>query len=243
MNRLDAKSPDAKSVDAKTDAKTDAKILASLLALLLVMAGMIFAAAGTLQYWQAWLFLLVYAGASLLGTIDLMRRDRALLRRRMKGGPFAEKEPIQRLIMSIVSVAFIGLLLVPALDHRFGWSRMPSLAAIGGDLLVVLGYAGILRVFRENSFSAATVEVVPDQTVISTGPYAIVRHPMYAAATVLMAGIPIALGSWWGLAVLAAIVPVLIWRLVHEERVLAEQLPGYRYYLSRVRWRLVPKIW
>src|SRR5689334_8232318 len=121
MNRLDAKARDAKSVDAKMDAKTDAKILASLLAQLLVMAGLIFAAAGTLQYWQAWLFLLVYAGASLLGTIDLMRRDRALLRRRMRGGPFAEKEPTQRLIMSIVSVAFIGLLLVPAFDHRFGW--------------------------------------------------------------------------------------------------------------------------
>jgi len=235
MNRLDAKTRDAKILDAKT--------LASLFALLLVMAAMIFVAAGTMRYWQAWLFLLVYSGASLVGTIDLMRRDRALLRRRMRGGPFAEKQPIQRLIMTIVSVAYIGLLLVPAFDHRFGWSQMSPLFVVAGDALVVLGFAGILRVFRENSFSAATVEVAPDQTVISTGPYAIVRHPMYAAAAVLMAGIPVALGSWWGLVVMAAIVPVLVWRLLHEERLLAEQLPGYRDYLMRVRWRLVPKVW
>jgi len=223
--------------------RLDAQTLASLFALLLVMAAMIFAAAGTFHYWQAWLFLLVYSTASLVGTLDLMRRDRALLRRRVKGGPFAEREPIQRLIMSIVSVAFVGLLLVPAIDHRFGWSRMSSLVVIGGDVLVAVGFAGILRVFRENSFSAATVEVAPDQIVVSTGPYAIVRHPMYAAATVLMAGIPVALGSWWGLAVMAGIVPLLVWRLLHEERILAEQLPGYRDYLTKVRWRLVPNVW
>ncbi|MGC2774740.1 MAG: isoprenylcysteine carboxylmethyltransferase family protein [Bradyrhizobium sp.] len=222
--------------------RLDAKTLASLFALLAVMAGMIFAAAGTF-YWQAWLFLLIYSAASLVGTIDLMRRDRALLRRRLKGGPLAEREPVQRLIMTIVSVAYLGLLLVPALDHRFGWSWMSPLAVLGGDLLVVLGFAGILRVFRENSFSAATVEVASDQTVVATGPYAILRHPMYAAAIVLMAGIPIALGSWWGLSVMAAIVPALVWRLLHEERVLAEQLPGYRDYLARVRWRLVPSVW
>jgi len=223
--------------------RLDTQTLASLFALLLVMAAMIFAAAGTFHYWQAWLFLLVYSTASLVGTLDLMRRDRALLRRRVKGGPFAEREPIQRLIMSIVSVAFVGLLLVPAIDHRFGWSRMSSLVVIGGDVLVAVGFAGILRVFRENSFSAATVEVVPDQIVVSTGPYAIVRHPMYAAATVLMTGIPVALGSWWGLAVMAGIVPLLVWRLLHEERILAEQLPGYRDYLTKVRWRLVPYVW
>jgi protein-S-isoprenylcysteine O-methyltransferase Ste14 len=223
--------------------RLDTQTLASLFALLLVMAAMIFAAAGTFHYWQAWLFLLVYSTASLVGTLDLMRRDRALLRRRVKGGPFAEREPIQRLIMSIVSVAFVGLLLVPAIDHRFGWSRMSSLVVIGGDVLVAVGFAGILRVFRENSFSAATVEVAPDQIVVSTGPYAIVRHPMYAAATVLMTGIPVALGSWWGLAVMAGIVPLLVWRLLHEERILAEQLPGYRDYLTKVRWRLVPYVW
>ena len=223
--------------------RLDTQTLASLFALLLVMTAMIFAAAGTFHYWQAWLFLLVYSTASLVGTLDLMRRDRALLRRRVKGGPFAEREPIQRLIMSIVSVAFVGLLLVPAIDHRFGWSRMSSLVVIGGDVLVAVGFAGILRVFRENSFSAATVEVAPDQIVVSTGPYAIVRHPMYAAATVLMTGIPVALGSWWGLAVMAGIVPLLVWRLLHEERILAEQLPGYRDYLTKVRWRLVPYVW
>jgi len=220
-----------------------AKGLASLLALLIAMASAIFAAAGTIHYWQAWLFLLAYFSASLIISVDLMRTDRALLQRRMKGGPFAEREPTQRLIMTIVSVGFVALLVVPGLDRRFGWSRMPGVIAIFGDLLVLLGFGGVLRVFRENSFAAATIDLAPDQTVIATGPYAIVRHPMYAAALVMMTGIPVALGSWWGLCVLAAMLPTLIWRLLHEERVLAARLPGYRDYQMRVRWRLIPSVW
>ncbi|WP_284417940.1 MULTISPECIES: isoprenylcysteine carboxylmethyltransferase family protein [unclassified Bradyrhizobium] len=221
----------------------NAKTLASLVLLMLVMAGAIFAAAGTVHYWQAWLFLLTYFSASLIISIDLMRRDRALLQRRLRGGPFAEKEPVQRLIMTIISLWFVWLLVVPALDHRFGWSQVTSLVVIGGDLLVVLGFGGIGLVFRENSFSAATVEVARDQSVISTGPYAVVRHPMYAAALVMLAGIPIALGSWWGLSLLAVIMPVLIWRLLHEESVLAAHLSGYRDYQASVRWRLLPFVW
>ncbi|CAL79014.1 conserved hypothetical protein; putative membrane protein; putative exported protein [Bradyrhizobium sp. ORS 278] len=221
----------------------NAKTLASLVILLLAMGGVIFGAAGTLNYWQAWLFLLTYFTLSLCVSIDLMRRDRALLERRMRGGPFAEKEPVQRVIMAIISVWFIGLLLVPALDHRLGWSRMSPLASVGGDVLVVAGFLGIWRVFRENTFSAATVGVVQGQVVVSTGPYAIVRHPMYAAALVLLAGIPIALGSWWGLAMTVVILPILIWRLLHEEIVLAERLPTYTAYQETVRWRLLPFVW
>ncbi|CCD97370.1 conserved membrane hypothetical protein [Bradyrhizobium sp. ORS 375] len=221
----------------------NAKTLASLVILLLAMGAVIFGVAGSLRYWQAWLFLLTYFILSLSVSIDLMRRDRALLERRMKGGPLAEKEPVQRLIMTIISLWFVGLLLVPALDHRFGWSRMSALAAVGGDILVVAGFLGIWRVFRENSFSAATVEVVQDQVVISTGPYAVVRHPMYAAALVLLTGIPIALGSWWGLSMTIVILPILIWRLLHEEVVLAERLSGYSAYQERVRWRLLPLFW
>ncbi|CCD84412.1 conserved hypothetical protein; putative membrane protein [Bradyrhizobium sp. ORS 285] len=220
-----------------------AKTVASLIIFMLVMGGLIFGAAGSLHYWQAWVFLITYFVASVGVLIDLLRRDRALLERRMRGGPFAEKEPVQRLIMTIVSLAFLGLLLLPALDHRFGWSQMAVPAVLCGDVLVVLGFLGIWRVFRENSFAAATVEVARDQVVISTGPYAIVRHPMYAAALVLLAGIPIALGSWWALSLIAAILPVLIWRLLHEENVLAAHLSGYTEYQARVRWRLLPCVW
>jgi protein-S-isoprenylcysteine O-methyltransferase Ste14 len=219
------------------------KAFGGLAVLLLVMASLVFAAAGTLRYWQAWTFLVVYFAASLAISFYLIRKDPALLARRMSGGPFAEKEPVQRLIMSITSLGFIGLLVFPAVDHRLGWSDLPGWAAIAGDVIMLLGWLGIYFVFRENSFASATIESSADQRVISTGPYAWVRHPMYAAALVLLLGIPLALGSIWGVLIVLALVPVLIWRLMDEERFLVDHLPGYREYQGRVRYRLLPLIW
>jgi protein-S-isoprenylcysteine O-methyltransferase Ste14 len=219
------------------------KAFGGLAIMLLVMASLVFAAAGTLRYWQAWTFLVVYFAASLAISFYLIRKDPALLARRMSGGPFAEKEPVQRLIMSITSLGFIGLLVFPAVDHRLGWSDLPGWAAIAGDVIMLLGWLGIYFVFRENSFASATIESSADQRVISTGPYAWVRHPMYAAALVLLLGIPLALGSIWGVLIVLALVPVLIWRLMDEERFLVDHLPGYREYQGRVRYRLLPLIW
>ena len=145
--------------------------------------------------------------------------------------------------MSLASVGFIGLIVVPAIDHRFAWSDLPPLAVLIGDGLVLLGWLGVFFVFRENSFSSATIEVSANQTVISTGPYALVRHPMYAAGLVMLFGIPIALGSAWGVLVVVAIIPALVWRLLNEESFLVRNLPGYRAYRDRVRYRLVPLIW
>jgi len=211
--------------------------------LILVMVALVFGAAGTLRYWQGWAFLACYFAASTVITLYLAKRDPALLARRMRGGPWAEKEPTQKLIMSIVSAGFIALLVVPGLDHRFGWSGMPPAAAIAGNLLMLLGWAGIFLVFRENSFTSSTIELAADQRVISTGPYAMVRHPMYAAALVMLLGIPISLGSWWGVVVVIALSPALIWRLLDEERFLGRNLPGYVAYQGRVRYRLLPRIW
>jgi protein-S-isoprenylcysteine O-methyltransferase Ste14 len=219
------------------------KAFGGLAILVLVMASLLFAAAGTFDYWQAWMFIAIYFAASLAITLYLMKEDPALLSRRMSGGPFAEKEPAQRIIMSFASIGFIGLLVLPGIDHRFGWSDMPAYVAISCDLLVVLGWLGIFLVFRENSFSSATIELAADQRVISTGPYAVVRHPMYAAALVMLLGIPIALGSWWGVLIMAAVVPALVWRLLDEESFLARNLPGYAAYQGRVRYRLVPLVW
>ena len=219
------------------------RALVSLLILLLAFAGLLFASAGTLDYWQAWTFLGVYFALSLAGTLYLMQKDPALLERRMSGGPFAEKETTQKIIMSLVSLGFIGLLVVPALDHRFAWSYVPPYLIMVGNILVALGFLAIGFVFRENTFTSATIEVASDQRVISTGPYAVVRHPMYAGALVMLAGIPIALGSWWGLLVLLAILPMLIWRMLDEERFLARNLPGYSEYQRRVRYRLIPQVW
>ena len=219
------------------------RILGRLLVVLLVMAAMLFVAAGTLDYWQAWLFLAAYAASSLAITLYLMRKDPALLERRKRGGPTAEKETTQKIIMSFASLAFIGLLVLPALDRRFAWSQMPPYAVLAGDLIFLLGWVAIFFVFKGNSFASATVELAPEQRVISTGPYALVRHPMYAGGLVMLLGIPIALGSWWGLLVIVAMIPALIWRLIDEERFLARNLPGYAEYQRKLRYRLIPMIW
>jgi len=221
----------------------DLKAYGGLVFLLLVMAALLFALAGTLDYWQAWAFLAVYFAASLAITIYLMKMDRKLLERRMSGGPTAEKEPAQKIIMLFASLGFVGLLVVPALDHRFAWSHMQASVALIGNMLVLLGWLAIFIVFRENTFTSATIELAPDQKVISTGPYALVRHPMYAGAIVMFLGIPIALGSWWGVLILVAMMPVLIWRLFDEEKFLARNLDGYAEYQKRVRHRLIPLVW
>ena len=219
------------------------KALAGLLLLFLAMAALLFIPAGARAWWQAWTFLSVYFTASLALTLYLVKEDPALLQRRMRGGPTAEKEPVQRIIMSIASLGFVGLLVVPALDHRFGWSRMPPYVALAGDVLVGAGWLAIFFVFRENSFTSAIIELAPDQKVVSSGPYAMVRHPMYSGALVMLLGIPIALGSWWGVLIVAAFLPALIWRLVEEERFLAKNLAGYAAYQSRVKYRLLPWAW
>lgn len=215
----------------------------AVVALGVAMGVVLFGCAGTWQYWQAWVFLIVFVGGSALITLDLMRRDPALLERRMRGGPTAEKETTQRVIMLFASAGFVALLVVPALDARYGWSSVSIPTVLIGDLLVAIGFYFIALVYRTNTFTSATVEVVAGQKVVTTGPYAIVRHPMYASALLYLAGMPLALGSWWGFAALAAFVPFLIWRLADEERLLARDLPGYAEYQSRVRYRLIPFVW
>jgi protein-S-isoprenylcysteine O-methyltransferase Ste14 len=149
-------------------------------ALAVVIALLLFVAAGSPRYWQGWVYFAVFLGASLLTTLDLMKRDPALLERRLSGGPFAEKRTSQRIIMVIASLSFILLLVIPALGHRFGWSQVPAPVVILGDLLVAIGFYMVFRVYRENTFTSATVEIAENQKVITTGPYAIVRHPMYS---------------------------------------------------------------
>jgi len=207
------------------------------------MALLLFVPAGTIRYWQAWVYLSIFFGAAALTTLYLMRRDPALLQRRMSGGPLAEKRPTQKLIMFWTSAGFIALLVVPALDHRFGWSIVSIFGVLFGDVLLAVGLYLIFLVYRENTFTSATIEVAADQYVISTGPYAIVRHPMYASAALYLVGTPLALGSYWGLTLLPGILPFLIWRLFDEEKFLSQNLHGYAEYQQKVRHRLIPGIW
>jgi protein-S-isoprenylcysteine O-methyltransferase Ste14 len=212
-------------------------------ALAAIVGGVLFAAAGTLRYAEAWVFLATFFGSSLSVTVYLMRRDPGLLARRVKGGPAAEQRPAQRLIQRLASGAFLAILAVPALDHRLGWSHVPLPLVAGGDVLVGLGFFVVFLVFKENSYAASVVEVDAAQKLIDTGPYALVRHPMYAGALVLLGGTPLALGSFWGLAALPPFVAVIIWRLLDEEALLAQQLPGYAAYRSKTRYRLIPFVW
>jgi protein-S-isoprenylcysteine O-methyltransferase Ste14 len=228
---------------ADTMTNLNARAWISLAVLALVMGLLVFVPAGTIRYWQAWVYLSIFTGASVLTTLYLMRHDPALLERRMKGGPTAEKQPTQKLIMLGTSVGFIALLVVPALDVRFNRSGVSPGVVLFGDALVIAGFYSISLVYRENTFTSATIEVAKDQKVISTGPYAIVRHPMYAGALLYLLGTPLALGSYRALWVFGAVVLLLLWRLFDEERFLSTNLPGYTEYRKRVRHRLVPFVW
>ena len=135
------------------------------------------------------------------------------------------------------------MLVVPALNHRSAWATVPPYVAVLGDVLVALGFLIIFFVDKENSFASATIELAPEQKVISTGPYALIRHPMYFGGLVMFVGIPLSLGSWWGLFVIVLMMPALIWRLLDEEKFLAKNLPGYSEYQNKVTHRLVPFVW
>ena len=219
------------------------KSLLSVLVLAVVMGVVVFVAAGTIDYWQAWVCLTLFTIASFFTTLYLIKNDPELLKRRMRGGPTAEKRTPQRLIMFFTSLAFLGLLVVPALDHRFGWSKVPLYSVLAGDALIAIGFYFIFLVFRENTYTSATIEVASDQKVIESGPYALVRHPMYASALLYLLGTPLGLGSYWGLLPAVAMLPFLIWRLFDEEKLLARELEGYKRYQQRVRYRLVPGVW
>lgn len=206
------------------------------------MALVLFLCAWTIDYWQAWLYLAIFFGASISITVYLMKNSPALLRRRLRGGPAAEKRKAQKIAMLFASIGFVGLLVVPSFDHRFGWSSVPLYAIVAGDVFTALCFYLTFLAYKENPFTSATVEIAPDQKVISTGPYAIVRHPMYAGGLLVFLGTPLALGSYWGLLACGAALPALIGRLLDEEKFLQESLPGYADYCREIRWRLIPGI-
>ena len=210
--------------------------------LAIAMGLLLFVPAGTINYWEAWVYLAVFFGASILITLYLMKKDPALLKRRLSSGPTAEKEKTQKIIMLFTTIGFIVLLVVTALDHRFMWSSVPLYIIFAGDILTALGFYIVFLAYKENTFASATIEVAQHQRVISTGPYVIVRHPMYAGGSLYLLGMPLALASYWGLLVLTGMMPFLIWRLFDEERFLSKNLPGYTEYCATVRWRLIPGV-
>ena len=219
------------------------RALVGLLGLFVAMAALLFLPAWTLRYGQAWLFLSLFFGASVAVTVYLMKSDPGLLERRIYAGPTAEKEKSQKIIQSITALGFVAMLVVPALDRRFGWSAVPLWATLAGDVLVAIGFLIIFLVYKENAFASATIEVYPEQKVITTGLYGLVRHPMYMGGLFLFVGMCLALGSWWDFLVFLLMVPALMWRIFDEEKLLAKELPGYLEYRNNVRRRLIPFVW
>jgi protein-S-isoprenylcysteine O-methyltransferase Ste14 len=210
--------------------------------LVTLIAVLLFAAAGAIGCWQAWVFLgiLGFAVASL--TRRQLTASHALLRRRAPGGSLAHRPAAQRVMESAASISFVALLVLPALDHRFRWSAVPMAVVLVGDLVSALAFAVIDRAYRENPFAFATIDVIEGQRVVSTGLYARVRHPMYAAGLLLLLAMPLALGSYWGYLASIGAVATMLWRLVQEERLLVRSLPGYAGYCESVRQRLIPGV-
>ncbi|MGB7872343.1 MAG: isoprenylcysteine carboxylmethyltransferase family protein [Mycobacterium sp.] len=209
---------------------------------LVVLGLLLFLPAGTFDYWQAWV-LVVVAISTWISGVFLLRTNPATLQGRMRGGPTAETRMVQKVVMGGLWLSLATMLVVSVLDHRFGWSAVPTAISLVGDVLVAVGLAVPVLAVIQNSYAAVTVQVGEGQKVVSTGLYGLVRHPMYTGNVIMMVGIPIALGSYWGLVFVVPGLIVLAWRIRDEEKLLQEKLGGYREYTQQVRYRLVPCMW
>lgn len=219
------------------------KTISGFITLLAIMGILIFLPAWTVNYLQAWLYLLAFAVSTILITIYLFKNDPNLLKRRLNAGSTAEKEKSQKTIQSMASVFFCLIYIIAGFDYRFRWSNISIYISLLANIFVILGFFIVFLVFKENSYTSAIIEVDKDQKVISTGAYAIVRHPMYSGAILMLVFSTIALGSYWALLSVIALTLTIIARLLHEEKFLSKNLSGYDEYCEKVKYRLIPFIW
>ena len=204
---------------------------------------LVFLPAGTFDYWQGWAFIAVFAAATLIPSAYLAVKNPEALRRRMQAGPGAETRPLQKLIIAIAFLSVSAMIVVSALDFRFGWSTVPAAVSVVGCALVAVGLTISMLVTIQNGYAAANVKVEPGQQLSSTGWYGFVRHPMYFGNVILMIGAPLALGSYWGLLIVVVGLAILAVRINDEEALLKEELAGYPDYMQRVHYRLLPYVW
>lgn len=219
------------------------RTVASALIGLAGFALLLFWPAGTLDYWQAWLFLAVFTAATLLPSIYLARRHPDVLQRRMRVGPTAETRPVQKAAVTGAFLMVTAVLVVSAFDHRFGWSQVPGTVTVIGAVLVATGLLISQFAVIQNAYAASNITVEAGQTVVTNGLYGMARHPLYFGAVVMMIGVPPALGSYWGFAALLPGPLILAYRILDEEALLVDELAGYRDYMNRVRYRLIPFVW
>ena len=227
--------------DQGIDIKALKKIVFVRFFLALIVLGLVFfLSAGTIRYWQAWAYLIAVFIPMMIFGIYMFKHNPKFLERRMRTRETRKK---QKLIQTVGLLPFLLTFVMPGIDIRFRWSGAPVYAAIIGLALILLGYLMTLYVFLTNSFASRVVEVEKEQRVITTGPYAFVRHPMYVAVIIFYGMTPLALGSYWALIFSLMIIPILIVRIKDEEKELEENLAGYGDYMHKVRYRLIPGVW
>lgn len=214
--------------------------LTKFLAGLLIVALLLFVPAGTLDYWQAWLFIAVLFGPMLVMGVVLMCRNPELLRKRLSA---KEREGEQKSVVLMSSLLFVAVFVTAGLNHRFGWWPLPDGVVIAAAITFFLGYVMYAEVMRENVWLSRTVEVQEQQQVIDTGLYGIVRHPMYTATLILFLAMPLILASPCSFLLMLLYIPLVIMRIHNEETILAQSLPGYCDYMNRTAYRLIPWVW
>ena len=223
--------------------KTIPKMCVFALVELVVFGAVLLFPAGTFNYWQAWVLLVVVALSAWAPVIYVQRTNPVALQGRMRGGPTAETRMAQKVVIAGLYLLLAAMAVVSVLDHRYGWSPVPMAICLVGDVLVALGLLVVALVIIQNSYAASTVQVQVGQTVVSTGLYGLVRHPMYTGNVIMLIGIPLALGSYWGLVFVVPGLIVLALRIGDEEKLLHEELAGYGEYTQKVRYRLMPLMW
>lgn len=220
--------------------KLKARVIPRLAFGIVIMGAMFFWTAGTIRYWEAWLFLAIMFLPIISAVGYLLRHDPELLQRRMEN---REDRGQQKVFQVLGTVSWIGTYLIPGLDRRYGWSEVPIWVVVFSAVVMLAGYYLFFRTMLENRYAARTVRIEEGQTVITTGPYALVRHPMYVGGGLLMVFSPLVLGSYWAL-IPSLIFPFLLgFRILDEERLLLEELPGYEEYTEKTRYRLIPGVW
>ncbi len=204
---------------------------------------LVFLPAGTFAYWQGWVTIVVFAVSLNIFSLYFSVKDPALMQRRLQAGPGAEQSLLEKIVATVAFAGLAAAFVVPALDRRFGWSHMPAALSWIGEALIVLSVVMFTAVFRVNSYASSNITVEQNQSVSSSGPYAVVRHPLYSGSIVMGIGIILGMGSYWGLAILLIMIPALVVRILDEEKMMERNLPGYREYEQKIRYRLVPPIW
>ncbi|MHC2994050.1 MAG: isoprenylcysteine carboxylmethyltransferase family protein [Candidatus Atribacteria bacterium] len=216
------------------------KVLIRLVLAIIVLGLIFFLPAGSMKFWEAWVYMGILFIPMIFVLIYLLKKDLELLERRMK---MKEKEEPQKVFIKLSLLVFFIAFIIPGFDYRFEWSEVPFIVIIIADLFIFIGYLLFFLVLKENTYASRIIEVEKGQKVISTGPYAIIRHPMYVAVLMMYVLSPLALGSYWAVLAVLPLPVLVIFRIKSEEKILIDKLPGYREYTQKVKYRLIPYIW